>query len=163
MAISLPRISRSSSALIWLRSRPLNLIVPPTTRPFLPRSCITPSATVDLPQPDSPTRPTASPGMTETEKSITAGISRSRVKKEMDSVSISRIGPSYVSFMSSLPIGGALKTALVSLGRKYLGVRGRAPVQRSSIAQRFLAQTIGQQVEPQHHAQQRQGRHDRRM
>ena len=26
------------------------------------KSCMTPKATVDLPQPDSPTRPTASPG-----------------------------------------------------------------------------------------------------
>jgi hypothetical protein len=52
------------------------LIVPPTIRPLTPRSCITPSATVDLPQPDSPTRPTASPGMDVQEKSITAGISR---------------------------------------------------------------------------------------
>ncbi len=33
-----------------------------------------PSDTVDLPQPDSPTMPMASPGMTEQEKSITAGI-----------------------------------------------------------------------------------------
>ena len=55
---------------------------------------MTPSATVDLPQPDSPTRPTASPGRTLTEKSITAGISRSRVKKEIERLSISRIGPS---------------------------------------------------------------------
>ena len=34
-----------------------------------------PSATVDLPQPDSPTMPIASPGMTVQEKSMTAGIS----------------------------------------------------------------------------------------
>jgi hypothetical protein len=55
---------------------------------------MTPSATVDLPQPDSPTRPMASPGITVQEKSITAGISRRRVKKEIDRFSISRIGPS---------------------------------------------------------------------
>ena len=55
---------------------------------------MTPSATVDLPQPDSPTRPIASPGMTVQEKSITAGISRSRVKKEIERFSISRMGPS---------------------------------------------------------------------
>ena len=38
------------------------------------------SATVDLPQPDSPTTPTASPGMTLRLKSTTAGISPWRVK-----------------------------------------------------------------------------------
>ena len=37
-------------------------------------------ATVDLPQPDSPTTPTASPGMTLRLKSTTAGISPWRVK-----------------------------------------------------------------------------------
>ena len=42
---------------------------------------MTPSATVDLPQPDSPTRPSAWPGSTVAEKFITAGISPARVKK----------------------------------------------------------------------------------
>ena len=51
-----------------------------------------PSDTVDLPQPDSPTMPIASPGSTEQEKSMTAGISPRRVKKEIDRFSISRIG-----------------------------------------------------------------------
>ena len=51
-----------------------------------------PSDTVDLPQPDSPTMPIASPGMTVQEKSITAGISPRSVKKEIDRFSISRIG-----------------------------------------------------------------------
>ena len=65
---------------------------PPTIRPWLPMSRMMPSATVDLPQPDSPTRPIASPGITLQEKSITAGISPARVKKEIDRFSISRIG-----------------------------------------------------------------------
>ncbi len=51
---------------------------------------MTPSATVDLPQPDSPTSPMASPGMTVQEKSITAGISPFRVKNEMFRFSISQ-------------------------------------------------------------------------
>ena len=55
------------------------------------RSRITASATVDLPQPDSPTSPIASPGMTLQEKSITAGISPARVKNEMPRRSISRM------------------------------------------------------------------------
>ena len=95
MAISFPRISLNFSGLTLLRSCPLNFILPPTTRPLTPKSCITPRATVDFPQPDSPTRPTASPGCTVTEKSITAGISLNLVKNEIESWSISRIGPSY--------------------------------------------------------------------
>jgi len=55
---------------------------------------MTASATVDLPQPDSPTSPIASPGWTVQEKSMTAGISLSRVKKLIERFSISRIGPS---------------------------------------------------------------------
>ena len=57
-------------------------------------------ATVDLPHPDSPTNPIASPGITVQEKSITAGISNNRVKNEIERLVISRIGPSYGSFMS---------------------------------------------------------------
>ena len=61
------------------RSRPLNRICPPVTAPFLPMYCMMASATVDLPQPDSPTMPTASPGMTLRLKSTTAGTSPARV------------------------------------------------------------------------------------
>ena len=50
-----------------------------------------------VPSPTTPTT-TASPGWTVTEKSMTAGISRSRVKKEIDRFSISRIGPSCSHF-----------------------------------------------------------------
>ena len=49
---------------------------------------MTPSATVDLPHPDSPTRPNASPGWIVQLKSMTAGISRIRVKNEIESPSI---------------------------------------------------------------------------
>ena len=63
-----------------------------TIFPFLPRSRMTARATVDLPQPDSPTSPMLSPGITVQEKSITAGISRRRVKNEIERCSISRMG-----------------------------------------------------------------------
>src|ERR1044072_5985226 len=53
---------------------------------------MTASATVDLPQPDWPTRPTRSSGMMVQAKSITAGISPARVKKEMLRSSRSKIG-----------------------------------------------------------------------
>ena len=87
-------MSRRTSVDSFSKSWPLNFIDPPTIFPFTPRSCIMPRATVDFPHPDSPTRPTASPGSTETEKSMTAGISRNLVKNEMDKLSISSIGPS---------------------------------------------------------------------
>ena len=76
-------------------------------RPFLPRSCITPSATVDLPQPDSPTSPIDSPAITVQEKSITAGISRRRVKKLIERWSISRIG--FVGFQAVWSLIGGLR------------------------------------------------------
>src|SRR5210317_653176 len=146
MAISLPRISRNSSALMVFRSRPLNLMVPPTTRPFTPKSCIIPKATVDLPHPDSPTKPTASPGWTVTEKSMTAGISRKRVKNEIDKLSISKIGPSYSIFdIRTLPVGDG------ALGPLKL------------IFQAFFAQTIRQQIQPQNKAEQGDRRHQSRM
>ena len=49
-------------------------------RPFEPMYCMMASATVDLPQPDSPTIPCASPGISFMLKSTTAGISPARVK-----------------------------------------------------------------------------------
>ena len=61
-------------------------------RPLTPKSCIIPSATVDFPHPLSPTNPSACPGNIVHEKSITAGISRKRVKKLIERFSISRIG-----------------------------------------------------------------------
>ena len=87
-------MSLKSLLLILFRSLPLNFIDPLTIRPFTPKSCIIPNATVDFPQPDSPTSPIASPGCILQLKSITAGISRRRVKKEIESPSISKIGPS---------------------------------------------------------------------
>ena len=72
-------MSRSSSALMLRMSRPMKRISPPVTAPFFPMYCMMASATVDLPQPDSPTMPTASPGLTVRLKSYTAGTSPARV------------------------------------------------------------------------------------
>ncbi len=74
-------------------------IAPSVIRPLRPRSRITASATVDLPQPLSPTRPSASPGATEAEKFITAGISPARVKKEIERFSIARSGVAAAAFI----------------------------------------------------------------
>jgi hypothetical protein len=74
-----PRMLRSSSGLMVRMSRPMKRISPPVMPPLRPMCCMMASATVDLPQPDSPTMPTASPGMTVRLKSTTAGISPARV------------------------------------------------------------------------------------
>ena len=76
-------MSRNSAVLSSAMSRPRNLMLPLVIRPIPDRSRIMASAKVDLPQPDSPTSPMHSPGMTFMEKSITAGISPILVKKEM--------------------------------------------------------------------------------
>ncbi len=60
-------------------SRPLNLMLPLLMPPLDPMNCMMAIATVDLPQPDSPTIPMVSPGLTVNEKSTTAGISPARV------------------------------------------------------------------------------------
>ena len=77
------RSGRRESAAIPRRSRPRGRALEtesglPTTRPALPRWRMTASATVDLPQPDSPTRPCASPRITTRLKSTTAGTSPAR-------------------------------------------------------------------------------------
>src|SRR5271157_2077309 len=100
MAIFEPRMARNSAPDRVAMSRPAKRIEPPVILPTPGRSRITASATVDLPQPDSPTSPIASPGMTLQEKSITAGISPARVKNEMPRRSMSRIG-SAISLISS--------------------------------------------------------------
>src|SRR5688572_6771754 len=115
-------------------SRPLKRIEPPTMRPLRPRSRITPRATVDLPQPDSPTRPSAWPGSTVAEKFITAGISPARVKKEIDRSSMTRRG-------SAMGAGPRLAAAAD---------------RHRSILHRLLAQRVGEQVEAEHQAHDRE-------
>ena len=61
IAISAPRILRISSGVSAVRSRPPNSIEPPVMRPLRARILRIAAATVDLPEPDSPTSPTISP------------------------------------------------------------------------------------------------------
>ena len=65
IAMSRPRISRISSSVRSRRLRPWNRIRPPTMRPagFASRRMMA-SEETDLPQPDSPTSATVSPGFT---------------------------------------------------------------------------------------------------
>jgi hypothetical protein len=132
MAILLPRMERSSSSDISPMSLPLNLIRPPTIFPMLDRSRMMPSDTVDLPQPDSPTMPIASPGMTLQEKSITAGISPLGEEGDRQVLDLDdRFGVMFValtaSFIAGLP----------------------------SVFQRLFAQRVRQQVEAEHEGHQR--------
>src|SRR5689334_4995019 len=92
MAMRPPRSLRSSSADILLMSLPSNRIRPPVNRPTPPRYFITAKATVDLPQPDSPTRPNASPCSSLNETPGTTLISPARVKYEIRAFSSSRTG-----------------------------------------------------------------------
>src|SRR4051794_23869634 len=144
-------------------SLPWNFIRPPTIFPMLDRSRMMPSDTVDLPQPDSPTMPIASPGMTVQEKSMTAGISPLRVKKEIDRFSISMIGASVGPFVG-LP---GFRTASF-MGRSNpcsSGMPGRARHGSfpTSILHRLFAQRVGQEIEAEHERHQRDRRRQRRV
>ncbi len=101
MAIFEPRMARNSGPDRDAMSRPAKRTEPLVILPIPGKSRITASATVDLPQPNSPTSPIASPGMTFREKSITAGISPARVKKEMPRFSMSRIGSAIARLLQS--------------------------------------------------------------
>src|ERR1041384_4080104 len=72
IAISLPRILRSSLSRSVSRSRPPKSVVPPVTRPARGRMPSSESAVTLLPQPDSPTMPSVSPAATSNEMPLTA-------------------------------------------------------------------------------------------
>jgi len=60
--ISLPRILRSSRSFSPTSSRPLNLMeLPGWMLPFVSSNPISEKPVIDLPEPDSPTRPITSP------------------------------------------------------------------------------------------------------
>ena len=80
IAISRPRTTRSSRSLIWSRSRPSNCAVPPATRPGTGQEPEQREAVTLLPQPDSPTIPSVSPGAMSNEIPLTASIVPRRVQ-----------------------------------------------------------------------------------
>ena len=66
MAISRPRTRRISSSESASSSLPSKRTLPPVMRPVAAgSSCMTANADTDLPEPDSPTMATISPGRTE--------------------------------------------------------------------------------------------------
>src|SRR5687767_1995125 len=77
--MSLPRISRIRFSDAVVSSSPLNFIDPPAICPGGYTSRITDNAVIDLPQPDSPTRPTSSPSPTPKLTSFTAFTRPARV------------------------------------------------------------------------------------
>src|SRR6185437_11747075 len=72
MPISLPRTCRRSSSLSLLMSLSLSRMLPPTIEPPVGSRFMIDSAVMVLPQPDSPTMPSVSPGSTYSEMSSTA-------------------------------------------------------------------------------------------
>ena len=72
IAISRPRTERSCSSVRASRSRPPNIAVPCVTRPFRARIPSSASEVTLLPQPDSPTIPSVSPGAMSKEIPLTA-------------------------------------------------------------------------------------------
>ena len=64
MPMELPRSSTIRFSLAWVMSSPSKMIWPPVTLPLPGSSPMADSAVVDLPEPDSPTMATVSPGIT---------------------------------------------------------------------------------------------------
>src|SRR5262245_53878706 len=91
--MSLPRNARICASSSLTRSRPSSSIEPPTMRPGgSGMSRITESAVMLLPQPDSPTIASVSRGRNVNERSSTALMIPSRVKKYVRSPATSRMG-----------------------------------------------------------------------
>src|SRR5262245_9917597 len=142
MEIFEPRSWRSSSRPRRVSSTPLKRTLPLLIAPFLPMCCMMAIATVDLPQPDSPTSPTLSPRSTVREKSMTAGISPARVE--------------YETFRSLISRTGACSS-------NRMGMVARSFSPSPSIPERDLAQPVGQQVEAQNQGGDRDTRKDRHV
>src|SRR5499426_3404858 len=133
--MSLPRTARICASSSLSRSRPSSSIEPPTIRPGgSGMSRITESAVMLLPQPDSPTIASVSRGRNVNERSSTALIIPSRVKKYVRSPATSRMG------RSARPSGRAPRsaTALLTLDRSMSAAQPRI----ENVAQR-IAEKIG--------------------
>jgi hypothetical protein len=104
--------------------------------------------------------------MTVQEKSITAGISPARVKKEMERFSISRIGLAFLRAPLGLPAisptRGEIRPQAMFDGFVRQD-RGGQRHPRLSILQRLFAQRVGEQVEPEHEGHQRDDRRQGRV
>lgn len=81
IASLLPRMSRSFFGLIRSRSSPSKTARPPTVTPLLGSRPIRAREVTDLPQPDSPTRPTTWPWSTVKETPSTAVEGCARVRR----------------------------------------------------------------------------------
>src|SRR5580693_3867179 len=100
MPISLPRIRRMSWSESVLISRPLSLMLPPAIDPPVGSRFMIDSAVMVLPQPDSPTIPSVSPGSTWIDTPSTActtpSLSRISVRRSV----ISSSGATRFSFLA---------------------------------------------------------------
>src|SRR5690606_906733 len=108
MASWLPRRRRISRSDFRTRSSPMNRISPPTMRPGWLTSRMMDAAVMLLPQPDSPTTPTVSPGYSWKLTPSTALTTPRSVKKCVRRFRTSRIGSAFMvrsvsGSISSLP------------------------------------------------------------
>src|SRR5215216_6486147 len=103
MAMSLPRISRIRFCDAVVSSSPLNFIDPSAIRPGGYTSRIIDNAVIDLPQPDSPTRPTNSPSSTPKLTSLTAFTRPARVGNVVFRLDISSSRPIYSNRHANRP------------------------------------------------------------
>src|ERR1043165_2096821 len=118
MATSSPRTPRISFSLSWTRSRPLKRTSPPVIRPGGATRRMIDIAVTLLPQPDSPTRATASPLRTSNETLSTACTAPSGVRNDVRSLRTERsASPAGVSASATaaplMPAGCSIVTARI--------------------------------------------------
>src|SRR4051812_28120774 len=126
--MSRQRTADSSRAVMVTRSRPLKTTLPSLIRAGGLSSCAIPNSIVDLPQPDSPTTPTNSPGWTSRSKESTA-----------------RTGPAAVSYSTVSP--RTSRSGAPSSGISEIGTLGTAPPDGSESRVADLVECVVEQGE----------------
>src|SRR3954447_21462705 len=122
------RVAESSRAVMVTRSRPLNRTLPVLIRAGGLSNWARPNSMVDLPQPDSPTTPTNSPGYTSRSKESTA-----------------RTGPAGVSYSTVSP--RTSRSGVPSTGTSDIGALGTGPPDWSESRVADLVERIVEQRE----------------
>src|SRR3954447_7386284 len=120
------RVAESSRGFMVTRSRPLNMTLPALMRAGGLSSWARPNSMVDLPQPDSPTTPTNSPGWTSRSKESTA-----------------RTGPAAVSYSTVRP--RTSRSGEPSSDISDIGTLGTAPPDRSESRVADLVECVVEQ------------------
>src|SRR3954469_9502263 len=122
------RVAEGSRAVMVTRCRPLNMTLPALMRAGGLSSWAIPNSMVDLPQPDSPTTPTNSPGWTSRSKESTA-----------------RTGPAAVSYSTVSP--RTSRSGAPSSGASDIGALGTGPPDGSESRVADLVERVVEQRE----------------